>query len=86
MSAGGSSSSAHFCQLFHDMSRPPVESRDVGSLSESPNSRDGVGGRQPQTTNESTQGHGLIRHTCNERPCNAPLRRYNSMSGRITTH
>lgn len=34
-------------------------------LSESPNSRDGVGGWQPLTTNESTQMH-LIRHTCNE--------------------
>lgn len=35
-------------------------------LSESPNSRDGVGGWQPLTTNESTQTHNLIRHTCNE--------------------
>lgn len=35
-------------------------------LSESPNGGDGVGGWQPLTTNESTQMHDLICHTCNE--------------------
>lgn len=36
-------------------------------LSESPNGGDGVGGWQPLTTNESSQTHCLIPHTCNER-------------------
>lgn len=49
----------------YDMS---VKSKEMWGvwLSESPNARDGVGGWQPPTRNESAHTHGLIGHACNE--------------------
>lgn len=73
-----------FAPSFYDASILPVGIEMCGVwLSESPRLR-WCGWMQPLTTNESTQTHSLICHTCNERiPAMLP---YTAVNVHINTH